>query len=241
MTSAASATPHSPAGNPGLSLAARVWGILTSPRTTFVDVVARPRWFGMMALVLVVTAVCTGGFLSTEVGQTAWMDQAVERAQQSGRHLSDAELAATEKMVPYMGIITAVSTLIIGPVMWLAMAGILFAVFNAALGGTSTFRQLFAVLVHSSVPTLLQQLIVTPLNYARESMSSATSLAVFLPMLEEGSFPAKLLRMADLFVIWWIALLAIGLGVLFRRRTGPIATGLFAVYGVIAVVLAAAF
>ena len=73
--------------------------------------------------------------------------------------------------------------------------------FNAALGGTSTFKQLFAVLVHSSAPTVLQQLFVTPLNYVRESMSSATNLAVFLPMLAEQSFPAKLLGMVDFFMI----------------------------------------
>ena len=34
-------------------------------------------------------------------------------------------------------------------------------------------------------------------------------------------------------------LLAIGLGVLFKRKTGPIAAGLFVVYGVIAVIVAA--
>lgn len=235
------ATPAAGAGPAGLSLPARFWGILTSPRETFADVVARPRWLGMMALVLLVTAVCTGGFLSTEVGQTAWLDQAVERAQRSGQQMPEAQLAAMEKMVPYMGIITAASTLLIGPLMWLVMGGILFAVFNAALGGTSTFRQIFAVLVHSTAPTVLQQLLVTPLNYIRESMSSATNLAVFLPWLEEKSFLAKLLGMVDLFMIWWVVLLAIGLAVLFKRRTGPIAAGLFIVYGVIAVVVAAAF
>lgn len=239
--SEAPAIPPSPAASPGLSLPARFWGILTSPKATFAGVVARPRWFGMMALVLIVTAVCTGGFLSTEVGQTAYMDQALERVQRSGAQMSEAQLAATEKMLPYMGVITAVSTLVMGPLMWLVMGGILFAVFNAALGGTSTFKQLFAVLVHSSAPTVLQQLFVTPLNYVRESMSSATNLAVFLPMLEEQSFPAKLLGMVDFFMIWWVVLLAIGLGVLFKRRTGPIATGLFVVYGIIAVVVAAAF
>jgi len=239
--SEAFATPPPPAAPKGLSLPARFWGILTSPKATFADVVARPRWFGMLALVLVVTAACTGGFLSTEVGQTAYMDQAVERVQRSGQQMSEAQLSATEKMLPYMGAITAVSTLLLGPVMWLIMAGILFAVFNAALGGTSTFKQIFAVLVHASAPTVLQQLFVTPLNYVRESMSSATSLGVFLPMLDEQTFLAKLLGMVDLFVIWWVVLLAIGLAVLFKRKTGPVAAGLFVVYGVIAIIVAAAF
>ena len=74
----------------------------------------------------------------------------------------------------------------------------LFVVFNVALGGTATFKQLFAVFVHSTAITVVQQLFVTPLNYVRESISSATNLAVFLPMLDEGSFLAKLLGTIDL-------------------------------------------
>jgi len=45
--------------------------------------------------------------------------------------------------------------------------------------------------------------------------------------------------MVDLFLIWWILALAIGLAVLFRRRTQPIAMSLFAVYAVIALGAAA--
>jgi hypothetical protein len=225
----------------GLSLFARFWGILTAPRETFADVAARPRWFDMMALVLIVTAICTGGFFATQVGQTAWLDKVAESARQSGREMPEAQWATMQKVASYMGPIYAVSTLVIAPLMWLIVTGLLFAVFNAALGGTATFRQLYAVFVHSTAVTVVQQLFVTPLNYVRETMSSATNLAVFLPMLDEGSFLAKLLGMVDLFLIWWLVVLSIGLAVLFKRKTGPIATGLFIVYGVIAVIAAAFF
>jgi len=229
------------AEGPGLSLPARVWGILTSPRETFVDVAARPRWFGMAALVLVVTALCVGAFFFTEVGQTAFLDEAVEQARKAGREVPEAQWAVTEKMVGYMWLIYPLSTLVVGPIMWLVLTGLLFAVFNAAMGGTATFRQLFAVFVHSTAVTVVQNLFVWPMNYVRESMSSATNLAVFLPMLDESSFLAKFLGTIDLFLVWWVVVLAIGLGVLFKRRTGPIAAGLFVVYGVIAVIVAAFF
>jgi hypothetical protein len=239
--SEAPATASGQAGSQGLSLPARFWGVLTSPRETFADVAARPKWFGMAALILIVTALCTGVFFSTQVGQTAYLDRVAESARQSGREIPEAQWAVMQKMASYMGLIYGVATLVFGPLMWLIMAGILFAVFNAALGGTATFKQLFAVFVHSSAVTVLQQVLVTPLNYFRETMTSATNLGVFLPMLDEGSFLAKLLGMVDLFLVWWVILLAIGLGVLFKRKTGPIAAGLFVVYGVIAVIVAAFF
>jgi hypothetical protein len=237
-----SETPATPApAASGLSLASRIWGILTSPRETYADVVARPRWFGMMATVILITAICTGGFLSTSIGQQAYLDNQVRQTERFGGQVSEAQYAAMEKMAKYAAPITAASIAIMSPLMTLIVAGILFAVFNAALGGTSTFKQMFAVVVHASAPTVIQQLFVTPLNYVRETMSSATNLAVFLPMLDEHSFLARLLGMIDLFLIWWIVVLSIGLAVLFKRKTGPIAIGLFAVYGIIVLCVAAFF
>jgi hypothetical protein len=235
------ATPSPLAEGPGLSLPARVWGILTSPRETFADIVARPRWLGMMLVAILITVVCTGGFLLTAVGQQAYLDNQIESTKRWVGEVSEAQVAGMERMLPYAAPITAVSVAIIMPIMWLVVSGILFAVFSAALGGTATFKQVFAVMVHSSAISVVQQLFVMPLNYARESMSSATNLAVFLPMLDEGSFLAKFLGTIDLFLVWWVVVLSIGLGVLFKRKTGPIAIGLFVVYGIIAVVVAAFF
>src|SRR5262249_46455041 len=115
----------------------------------------------------------------------------------------------------------------------------IFAVFNAVMGGDAPFKTVFAVVAHSSVVLMVQPFLVLPLNYARETMSSATNLAVFAPFLDEASFVSRLLGGIDLFLIWWIVNLAIGLGVLYKRRTGPIATSLLAVYVCIALVIAA--
>ena len=36
--------------------------------------------------------------------------------------------------------------------------------------------------------------------------------------------------MIDLFLVWWVVVLAIGLAVLYRRRTGPVALSLLGAY-----------
>ena len=99
----------------GKSLFARFVGVLTAPRETFADVVVNPRFLGMMALVLIITAICTGGFFSTQVGQTAWLDKMAEQAQQSGQEIPEAQWAAMEKMAPYMGAMSAGSAIIFAP------------------------------------------------------------------------------------------------------------------------------
>jgi hypothetical protein len=45
--------------------------------------------------------------------------------------------------------------------------------------------------------------------------------------------------MTDVFLIWYLLVLAIGLGVLYRRRTQPIAIALYSVYAVIVIGFAA--
>jgi hypothetical protein len=69
-------------------------------------------------------------------------------------------------------------------------------------------------------------------------MSSATNLAVVLPMVSDQSFLGRLLGMIDLFWIWWLIVLSIGLAVLYVRRTQSIAYILFGIYALGAVLIA---
>jgi hypothetical protein len=217
-------------------LIARAIGIITAPRATYESVVAHPKWFGMLALCAVGLGILIGGFLMTKVGQEAWLDAALN-SPFSGQ-VNDQQIQAMEKMAPYVGYGTVVYMLVLVPIFTVIISGVLFAIFNAAMGGNATFKQVLAVVVHAAPIGLLSQLFTVPLNYFRGTMTSATTLAVLLPMLPEKSFAARLLGMIDLFLIWQVLVLSIGLAVLYRRRTQPIATALLVVYAVIAVIVA---
>ena len=221
------------------SLPARFAGVLFSPRATYADVAARPRWFGIFLTVFLITATAATALMSTEIGRNAVVDQQISQAEAYGRHLNQEQIDAFEKMSAYYAYGAPVLQLVFLAFGCLLVAGIAFAVFNAALGGDATFKQVFAVVAHSSVVLAVLALFATPLAYARESVSSATNLAVFLPFLDERSFAARLLGAIDLTYIWWMVSLAIGLGVLYRKRTGPIATTLLVIYVVIGLVVAA--
>ncbi len=221
------------------SLPARIVGVLLAPRATYADIAARPRVLGALAFVLAVLVAATFVFLSTEVGQQATLDNQVRQLESFGRTVSDAQYQQMERMAPYSRYFAAGFQLVLLPVMALMVAGVAFAVFNAALGGDATFKQVYAVVVHSGVILPVQALFGLPLAYARETLSSATSLAVFFPFLDENTFAAQLLGSIDLFLIWWIVSLAIGLGVLYRKRTGTIATTLLVIYVAIGLIIAA--
>jgi Yip1 domain len=223
----------------GMSLPARLIGILMSPRAAYADVVARPRVLGALAVVILISSTAVYTFMSTEVGKQAGLDMQVRQMESFGRTMTDTQYQRMEQMAGYAPYFGAGGQIVTLPLMALIIAGIAFAVFNAALGGDATFKQVYAVVVHSGVIIAVQQLFTLPLDYVRETLSSPTNLAVFLPFLDENSFPARLLGSIDLFVIWWTINLAIGLGILYRKRTSPIATTLLVIYVTIGLVIAA--
>src|ERR1700704_3730211 len=228
-----------PASAPARGLAARVIGVLTSPRATYADVAAHPRWFGALIVVLATTIAASSLLLSTEVGQRAVIDQQLQAAEAFGRTITDAQLQQMERTAPYFIYVAAFFQIFFTPLVALAVAGIAIAIFNGALGADASFRQVFAVVVFSGVVTAVRALFATPLNYARESLSSPTTLTAIVPFFEDNTFPGRLLGSIDLFLIWWIVNLSIGLGVLYKRRTAPIATTFLLVYGAIALTIAA--
>jgi hypothetical protein len=221
------------------SLPARIVGVLFAPRETYAAVAARPRVFGVLAFIILVGAIGTFIFLSTEVGKNASLDQQIEMMKSFGRQLTAEQISRMEQGVELAKYFGPISQAIGLPLMALIITGLIFAVFNAVLGGDATFKQAFSIVAHSGVVLTVSQLFGLPLAYARERMTSATNLAVFAPFLDENSFAARLLGSIDLFIIWWTISLAIGLGVLYRRRTGPIATTLIVIYVAIGVVIAA--
>jgi len=235
----ATAEPSPAAPPPGKSLLARVFGVFFSPRATYADVAARPRWFGVMAICVAIIGGSYYAFFSTEVGQQALLDQQTRVLESFGVKLNDVALERMEAGIDRAKYTTPISQVIGFPLVTAIFAGILLGIFNALLGGDASFKQVYAIIAHSGLIGALQTIFSVPIQYLQETMSSPTNLGIFAPFLEENSFMARLLGSLDLFQIWGLLSLAIGLGVLYKRKTAPIATTLFLVYFVIVAVIAA--
>lgn len=220
-------------------LVARFIGVLTSPRETFQSIVAHPKWFGMLAATTLIVALFTVLPMTTEDGKQAALDQQVSRMESFGMQVGEEQYERMRRGMDFAVYTTAGSIIVFAPLMALIISGIFFAIFNAAMGGEASFKQLLTVVVHAGVISALGAMFTGPLNYFRGAMGSATNVGVLLPMVDDKSFVGRLLGLTDLFLIWWLVVLAIGLAVLYRRRTQPVAITLLAVYAVIALVAAA--
>jgi hypothetical protein len=232
-------TDAAPATRRGKSPPARALGVIFSPYPTYADIAAHPTVVGVLALVAFVSVGTAAVFFSTAQGKEILLDQAMRSIESFGVTVPDEAYVRLEDNILHspgwrQALYPGAASLV-GPVL---ISGILFGVFGAILGYQATFKQVLSVVSHSYVVVSLQLLIAYPIFYLKQSMASPTNLAVFLPFMDERSLPVRLLGVIDLFWLWWVANLAIGLSVLYKKPTRPILTGLLVVYLSIALVVA---
>jgi hypothetical protein len=221
-----------------MSLLARVIGVIFSPREAFAAVVARPAWLGAIAIAVLISAVAQFFLLSTEVGQQLALDQQVGFMEAFGQEISDDQYAQMERGIEQNARYTGpVATIFFTPLILLVSAGMLHVIFGLIGGGNGTFKQVYAISAHSAVISSLQLVFTTIVTIAAGRAAGA-NFAVFAPMLDDTTVVYKFLSYIDFFYIWSTFITAVGLAVLYKRRTGPIAMVLFSIYVVVALLIA---
>jgi hypothetical protein len=138
--------------------------------------------------------------------------------------------------VKFSRFIAPVAMVIFIPLFALAVSGILLGVF-AVTGGTASFKQVLSVYVHSGVVGTVAGVVNGVINYFLATDTNVTSLKGIGNAFAEKGFLAAFFGALDLTFFLGLFVLAIGLAVLYRRRTAPIFLSLSAVYVVVALVI----
>lgn len=241
MSGAIVTDPSTPSAPPLPGLFSRIIGIITAPTAMYAHIVRTPKVAGVLFVVSLVTGLAQGLPQLTERGRAAGLEMQVQQMERFGVTVTDEMYQVMEQRSrsPLAAVSVVVGSFVGMPFMAVLMTVLLWGVFNTILGGTASFKHVMAVLVHSLVISALGILFAAPIMYARGAMTTGVAnVGVLLPMLDETSFLAKFLGMIDLFLVWWLVVLAIGLAVLYKRQSRSIATGLFVFYGIIALALA---
>ena len=212
-------------------------GMVRSPRQTLAAALARPRPWRLAVLIVSIAAVCSAGFLMTRTGRLAGLDQQVRQLESVGVVVNDHVYAELRAWQPYRPLIAAATILAGWPLLWTVVAAVILAMGRRAAPDV-TFADVFTVLVYASYVFALRAVVAVPINYARESLGGATSLAVLVPGLGDGTFAARLLGAMDIFALWWMALAAVGLGMLYRTGAMSMARWLLGAYATGAAALA---
>lgn len=220
------------------SLPARVTGVIRAPRQTLADVATSPTWAGVVLVTSLVTFGCSALLLRTEVGRFALVDQWERTALAFGQTVDDARYAGFERLSEHGVGYAALSALLGGPVLTVTLALALMLVTKGIMKLQASFRQSLAIAAHAGIVLALRQVIAAPVNYLSETLVSPTTLIQVVSTFDDTHPLARVLGVIDVFVLWWIVLLAIGVASLDRRPARPLALAFSAVYVALALLLA---
>ena len=181
---------------------------------TFASVAAHPKWFGMLALTTVIIAIFTRAAADdARPDARPAIDQQVEQMKSFGMTVNDEMYEQMEKGSGRMPYTTGISMLVVvadrrghhrgDPVRHLQRGDGRRGLVQAGLqrSGRTPVRS------RRSRRCCLGHHQLLPAG----PTGSVANLGALLPMLPENSFAAHLLGMVDVFLIWYIVVLAIGL------------------------------
>jgi hypothetical protein len=184
------------------------------------------------------TAASRAMFLATGVGQLALVDQWERTALAFGQEVDDARYAQFLALSRYGPLYGVAMALLSGPVVTVAVATLIFGVYRGRDGRTVSYPQVLSVMANASVILAIRQIVAAPVSFARETTASATSLGAWFPGLDQAGPIARFVGVFDVFVIWWVVLVALGVAVLYERQARRLAAGFLGVYAGVALALA---
>lgn len=224
---------------------ARVVSVLFNPAQTFAAIRERPTW--LVPFVLLIAVSLTGAFLVSQ--KVDWVEVAEETLAAQNRPMSESEREqAIDAMEKFMPVSTLIGPLMAWPVFTLLTALVCLVGINA-LGGQLSYKQSFSTVVHSTMPQLLAGLLTIPVVLGRPSFTFfelqggsflKSNLGAFATEETPGALRA-LMGSIDLFTLWGVVLLSLGLAIVGRLSKGAsaaVAIGVWVLWTLILVGLA---
>lgn len=101
-------------------------------------------------------------------------------------------------------------------VYFLLISVVLYFVFNVLLGGDSSFKRVLSVFSYSSLIAIPKAIVHLPLAFAKKTADIQTSLAIILSPEAKGTFLQRILSGFDIFTLWQVILIALGLSVMYK-------------------------
>jgi hypothetical protein len=243
MAAAAIVPPQDPQQPAPLSEGQRLVDVFIAPSKTFTDLRRSASWWAPF-LITAIVSVCFVAVAGQKVGfRKIWENQLQTQPKQAERIESmpaDQRESMVTKQVAFTKGFSYLFFLFI--LVWDALvAAVLFATLKFALSAEVKFKTLFALVMYSSLPTVLKSILAALSLLAGVSVDSfsfqnplATNPGYFIdPASSPGLY--RLLTSFDVFTIWMLVLGAIGITCISKVKSG---TAFAVVFGWFAVLVA---
>jgi len=216
-----------------MSFFSRVVNIFIAPGKVFEFLMQKPIWIVPLSVVTLAVTLQQGIIMSSQTGKEG-MRQEIQKSPRAAQLSSEQ----VDQQISMMGKIIPISTLIMAPLITFMAAGLIYFIFSIVLGGEITYKHTLSAWTHVGMIGIVGIAVQTALVFIKGNIRPNTSLAAFLPFLEEDSFVYHFMQTFDLFVLWQLAVLAIGMGLLSRVGTKKAAIALYSTLVVVGLIIA---
>lgn len=219
----------------------RMINVFFSPGKAMASVAAKPSWVLPVILVTLISIVFTMSAKQVIIHETLTKQEQKMLERDMDPDQIDEILSRTEG---WMNISMPIGALVFPVIMIVIVSAIYLFVGNVILGGSASFKPVFAVTAHAWLIFSVGSLVALPIVLSKETVQVSFSLATLLSEEARETFLYQFLTKIDIFAIWYLGVQSIGLAAVYNMSTKKMATTLailYLLYAVIASSLAAIF
>jgi hypothetical protein len=194
----------------------RLIGVFFEPVKTFTDIAQSPSWIVPLVLVIL-SAMGVTSVISQRIGWERIFRHQMDtnsRLQQLTPEQKEQTLATQVKFAAVTGYAGAI---VIVPLLNIIVAAVLLGIAGGIMSGGMRFKQVFAVVCYSGLPGVISAILTVVVIFLKNpddfdlQNPLAFNLGAFMDPNSGSKFVHSLASSLDLFTIWTILLIAVGL------------------------------
>jgi len=221
------------AETPAQSFPERLLGVFISPKDTFADVARKPGFVAPL-ITLMIAAVAVTEVMLWKIGAERIVRMSMEQSGQASRMSPEQLDQAVSTGAKFTGIAMHIGGVLGAPIYLLLLAGLGILILNVIFGARVKFGTVFSLVCYANLVSLLSSLMALAMllfgdpEHFNVQNPVPTNLGFFLNATEVSKPLYALASSIDIFPIWIMILLGIGLSEGTGRKVKP--TSIFLVY-----------
>ena len=215
------------ADTPAQSFPERLMGIFISPPATLADVARKPDFVAPLILAVVGSVAVTETML-WKIGVERIVRMSIEQSGRASSMSPDQIDQAVHQGAKIGAIFAHIGGIVVPPIAMLIIAGLGILIVNLIFGARTKFKTVFSLICYANLVSLLGALMALavilfgdPDHYNAQN-PVPSNVGFFLNPREVSKPLYSLASSADIFTIWFLILIAIGLSEGTGRKVKPL-------------------
>lgn len=206
----------------------------TDPIVSFQEIKKKNNWkTSYMPLIVLMLLGAMGLLLLKDLYYDVQLEQSVKWIENSSQIPDDQKEDALKSIYesfenpkPFSMLIMWLTNIFAGPLRVIMMTLIILMIIKVFFGLETNYLDLLPYVSYSYLVTVLETLIKVPLMLNKETIEVFTGLGLF-EIGDKGTFINNLFAGMDLFSVWRIILIGIGLSVYYKKSAKPFIIAIF--------------